>query len=183
MSDQLIIHYRGYEIRWNDNLEEWSCDDLSGKLRSSDKPSKLKAAIDKMYLDRRKAAAVAVLEVTYGGHSRGELIDAKVTEYLGSRRDSRYVKGKSEYYDRHKVAVSALRGSNDKISRQEKELTDLAMDTPEVREAYARYSDLYNQAKELDRQANAAREAIPRLTIEDIKPLVELYEKMQAEGA
>lgn len=177
----LVIHYRGHEIKWSENMEEWTCYDLSGKVRSADKPSKIKSAIDKMYLDRRKSMAISVLEIAHGGHSRAEMIDAKVTEYLRCQKDSSWSSKKNP--DRHFVAVSALRGGNDRMSRVEKEITELAMDTPEVRAAYAAYSEAYAKSQEWLKEANKLREAIPRLTVEAIQPMIDLYEQMKDEGA
>lgn len=182
MTKELVINYRGHEIKWSENMEEWTCYDLSGKVKSAEKPSKIKAAIDKMYLDRRKASAIPVLEITYGGGgTRSELIDAKVTEYVKCIKSSSW--SSKPPPDRHVVAVSALRSGNDRPTRLEKEITELAIDTPEVRDAYAAYLDAYTTSQQWLKKANELREAIPRLTLDDIKPMVELYEQMKDEGA
>ena len=184
MSEELIIHYRGFEIKWNGNREEWYCYDIDGKDGSSPKPSKIKAAIDKMYLSRRKASSVAVLEIAYGGgFTRGTLIDAMVTEYVGPIVERDYSTPNGRKIVGHKVAVVAERKDNRKASRRELRLDTLASDTPEVRAAYDEYIRLFEESRRVAKLAEAAQKAIPRLRLEDINPLVELYEKMKEEGA
>ncbi len=173
MSDIKTV-YRGHVIRYNDNSEEWYCSDIEGKGYSNEKLSRLKAAIDKMYLDRRKKVSIRVLEIGHGGHGRySELTDAIIIEYLGAIYSRNYRTGVNEF-DYHKVAVSAKRDRTDKLTRQEKRLSDLADDTPEVRAAYEEYTRVFNEAQELYRKAEGLREAIPRLTIDAILELVQI---------
>lgn len=184
---ELCINYRGYEIKWNGNSEEWYCYEIAGKDYSNPRPSKIKAAIDKMYLDRRKKSSIPVLEITWGGSdSKSDLLDAVVTEYVSTGSENSYPKGNRGNSVRvvtHKVAVVASRGPNEKATRKEKLISELALDTPEVRDAYAHYLELYNLSRDYLKQATAAREAIPRLTFEDVKKLYDLAESMREEGA
>jgi hypothetical protein len=173
--------YRGHTIRYNENSDEWYCGDVEGKY-SRAKLTNIKAAIDKMYLDRRKRAAVKCIEVSHGGMRLfGRALDAMVVEYVGEvlTYDS---KTGGKKFDHHKVAVSAQR-TGGTMTRATKSLDELAEDTPEVRAALEAYSKVYEEADALHRKAWEMYKAIPRLTIDKIAPLVELKKIMDDEGS
>lgn len=174
--------YRGHVIRYNDNSEEWYCSDLEGKGYSNAKLSRIRAAIDKIYLDRRKSASIKCLEIAYGGPRRfGTIYDAVITEYIGPVMTTDYKTG-GKKLDHHKIAVSAKR-DGDKMTRKEMKLSDVAKDSSEIRDAYEAYAKAYEQAEELHRKAYEMWQAIPRLMIEEIAELVAIKKGETEEGA
>lgn len=147
--------YKGHKIRWSDNEDQWvvsGWDKMQGPSLA-----KLKQRIDKELLEVRKAGAVRCLRVmTSLGSSTLE--DATVVEYLGGNQVAAML---PVAFDR-----------TGKLSRQHVNLSYLAHDTWEVRDAVERASALKRKAEELSRQADSIIKAIPRLTVADIPALV-----------
>ncbi|TIT80123.1 MAG: hypothetical protein E5W57_04120 [Mesorhizobium sp.] len=171
--------YRGHLIRYGENSDEWYCSDLESGNNSHASLAKLKAKIDKMYLDLRKKAAVKAFEINPGYMGRlPECIEATVTEYLKTFTEKNW-KG-VEGPTRHKVAAVALRRDNDRASRAEKELANLMPDTPEAHAAYAEALRLYEVTKAAQLAADEAFKAIPRLSLDDIRELVRIKETERA---
>lgn len=163
--------YRGHVISWSDNLDEWTCYDLSDKVYSSPKLSNIKAAIDRLYLAERKEASVPCWEIS--GHS-AQRIESNVVEYLGEKVDRNWSTNQYEVVD-HKVAVVATRKGNERPARKQTELGLLSPKTPEVEEAWAHYVKLDAEAKRASKRATEAYYAIPRMKVEDVAELVRLY--------
>lgn len=164
--------YRGHTIRWSDNSDEWTCYDLSDKVRSSPKLSRIKAAIDRLYLAERKANATPCYELS----QHGKRIESTVVEYLGARTKTSWTGNTTT--TTHKVAVVAKREGSERPSRREAELTSLAPATPEVERAYSEYLALKAEAQAAADKADRAFKAIPRLSLDDIEALV----RLEAEG-
>lgn len=162
--------YRGHKIQWSDNSDEWTCYDLSDRVRSSPKLSLIKAAIDRLYLAERKENATPCFEITRNDGSR---VESSVVEYLGERYERAY--GKTPEKIKHRVAVVAKRTGSERPSRRETELAALAPASPDTETAWANFKALYDAAREADRTATAAFAAIPRLQPKDISALIKLH--------
>jgi hypothetical protein len=169
--------YRGHKINWSDNSDEWTCYDLSDKVRSSPKLSLIRAAIDRLYLAERKANAVPCFEL--GIH--GDRTESHVSEYLGPKIDRSW--DGRETKTRHKVAVVAVRSGSERPSRRELELTNLMASTPEAEAAWGHDRKLYVAEQEAKRAADEAWAAIPRLTLDQIAALVELHNRDEKQAA
>lgn len=170
---EIFTIYRGYKITYSDNAESWICYDLTESHgKTFDKLSLAKSAIDKLVKSLRDKASVQAFEM-YTGDGGVTLTPALVTEYLGFGKE-RYEK--TEY---HRVASAASR-SKGRVSRKEIALGALIPDTPEMRAAAKKVIELGNQIKALRDERDAAIEAIPRLQLDDIKDLVDIYNSQQA---
>lgn len=172
--------YRGYEITYNENTEQWNCYDLessySGKDSSSPKLSTIRAKIDKMVTDMRKAAAVEAFEINTNHTSKPSKRNCIVTEYLGN------VKGRYSWEPEitPKVASVSLRNGKSKPTRSEIAIT---MIMPNTREALEAYEDAAAAYREIEKARAVYAErlaAIPRLSLDDIKALVEIHENQQS---
>lgn len=166
--------YRGHTIVYNDNNDTWLCRDADFTYRGSPKLSNVKAQIDKMYLGLRETTAIMCFEIPLGGNS--DPIPAKVTEYVRSRSNRNYRGGLEPAC--HFVASVAQRGGSSKPSRAEQELCYLMPDTVEARAAYVKWQLSYASAELAKAQADEAKRKIPRLSKEDIQPLIDLKSKM-----
>ncbi|MER9833401.1 hypothetical protein NKJ28_00290 [Mesorhizobium sp. M0145] len=170
--------YRGHLIRYGENSDEWYCRDLEVGGGSHVSLAKLKAKIDKMYLDLRRKAAVKVFEVNGGYSSKPSITEATIIEYVRpfAEKDWKGVVGRT----RHKVATVAQRNGSERASRAEKELSDLMPDTSEAQAAFAEALRLAEIAAEAQKAATEALNRIPRLTLDDIAELVRIKESETA---
>lgn len=161
MSNEIIVNYRGHEIRYNHNADEWMCSELDGGYITNPRLSKVKERIDKMYLDIRKKNAVPVVEVAkLSWFSRDEaIVEGMVVEYLGGS----------------KIAVVSQRMGAKKASRAERQLKDVAPDTPEVREAISEYLKAHEETAKARRVEDEMFDKIPRLSIHAIQKLVDIH--------
>lgn len=165
----LRTEYRGYEIRYNDNSDEWTCSDI-GRKNSAPTLSKMKANIDDYLRSIRKEASVICYELSR--HGGLKLTEATVTEYIGPKIDGSSWGGTPRHVAGHKVAVAAKWSGNDKVSRREQSLSDCVPMTPEAAEAITEARRLEAIAKAATAAYEQAVAAIPRLTLEDVSGLV-----------
>lgn len=164
----LTVEHRGYKIRYSDNEDNWWCPELgSGKAASSESLRKIKERIDKVLLTERKASALSCFELEIGG--RANATEADIIEYLGPRID--YA---SRKVDEQRVGVTARRRGNEKVTRSERSLSSLMPDTPEAHAALAEAKRLQAIADEAKKVADAALNAVPRVTIDMIEALVKI---------
>lgn len=173
MVSEVQTIYRGHTIRWSDNSDEWTCYDLSDKARSSPKLSLIKASIDRLYLTERKSNAIPCFEISHGG----QRCESNVTEYLGPDHQRAYANVPEKVV--HKVAVVATRSGSERPARRQTELGTLMPVSAEAEAAWAIYADLNAKAGEAVRLAREALDAVPRMTPDQIKPLVALFERDQ----
>lgn len=132
---------------------------------------KVKASIDKMYVDLRKRNAVACFELSggYSDNTPGKTAGT-VVEYLKPEhtRDCKTSQIKSTD---HKVAVVAKRSSNERAARAEKRLSGLMPDTPEALAAFEAAVEAHAKVKEAMAVYREAFARIPRLSLSDISEL------------
>lgn len=166
--------YRGHKIRWSNNADEWTCYDLSDKVRSSPRLSLIKAAIDRLYLAERKSIATPCFEIGYNG----ERTESNVVEYLGFKIQRSWSGGDQK--TEHKVAVVAKRTGSERPSRCERDLYSLMPVSAEAEAAYSEFKRLREIEKRAKADADAALEAVPRLTLDDIQALVDLHNREAA---
>ncbi|RWI96392.1 MAG: hypothetical protein EOR22_06430 [Mesorhizobium sp.] len=180
---EITTTYRGHEIRYGDNTDEWYCGDLESGNNSHVSLAKLKAKIDKMYLDLRKQGAVKAFEIQGYGGDIPRLAEATIVEYLGQGKtyNSRTNHGSGGYVaGPHKIAVVATRRGNERASRAEQTFDDIMPDTPEAHAAFAEAVRLAQLARAAQAAATAALKAVPRLSLDDIRELVRIKESETA---
>lgn len=174
MASDVKCIYRGYEITYNENTEEWNCYDINSSYSSSGSSPKLaaiKARIDKMLVDMRKAEAVEAFVINASASSEPSKTNCMVTEYVGTDRNGYTRDAPFE----PKVATMALRRGNNKPSRQELFINNLMPNTKEALEAYEDALAAYRAVKAARAVYQERLNAIPRLSLEDIPGLVEVY--------
>ncbi|UUV43026.1 hypothetical protein RCAQUAPHINA_56 [Rhodobacter phage RcAquaphina] len=162
--------YRGHRIIYSENGEDWYCPDIE----KSNAPtlSKVKAKIDRMYLDMRKRAAFSGFEI--GSYQGPKFTPTVIVDYIEEKVERSWNDPKVIRSRKHVVAAVAQRGYKEKAARRHCDLQEIAPDTPETHAAFqvaeARWADL-EQARKAYENAVAA---IPRVTIEDIADLVKV---------
>lgn len=167
--------YRGYEIEYSDNSEEWFCHDLTETYGVTyPKLSTVKAKIDQMLLTLRKKSAVEAYGI-FGGSSKPEMGACMVTEYLGSKKTSKYDRDPAAPM----VAVMSIRKGKEKPSRREVHLASIMPNTPEAHAAFEAAMDAYLEAQKASNRYREAFASIPRLQLDHIKTLVEIYDSQQ----
>lgn len=178
--------YRGHLIRYGENSDEWYCADLESGNKSHASLGKLKAKIDKMYLDLRKKAAIKAFEISGNSVYNGgvpSIEEGMVVEYIGQAKSyvSSANRGSGGYVEgAHKVAMIATRRGNERPSRAEKTIGEIMPDTPEAHAAFAEAVRLAQIAKAAVAAAVEALKAVPRLTIDDIPDLVKIKQSETA---
>lgn len=180
----LETSYRGHVIRYSENSEKWQCSDLDEhKWIESEKLSGVKAAIDRIYLNLRKVAGLECFELADGWtQAAPNLVEARLVEYLGPKIEGNWSKGTREVVG-HKVASVARRAGSSKASRQHGELSNYIPDTPEARAAFDAFVVAWRKQKEAEKATKAARDAIPRVTIEMVEELIRIYESENTKEA
>lgn len=169
--------YRGHTISYSENSDEWWCSDIN---YSNISMAKVKAKIDAMYLKLRKESAVPCYEINSHGGRSELLTESTVIEYIkGIYRGDTWT-GKPVTLVNHMVAVVAQRQGSTRAARREIELSRLAPATPETRAAADLVRQRHDEYLAAMKAYEAAVEAIPRLTIEDVDALVRVH-KSEAE--
>jgi len=174
----LKTEYRGYEIRYSENQDEWVCYDCGVTEPTL---SKAKAKIDALHLKMRKAAATPCYEIREDGFTVG-LEDATVIQYRGENWEEPWMSSKKARFRGHRVASMCQRGVSSRKSRRDCYLHTLVPQTEEARAAAAEAARLGEIAKAADKAYREAIDAIPRLDIEDIEGLVEASSAQMEEG-
>ncbi len=178
----LQTEHRGYTIRYDQNRDAWGCYDCG--IQGEPTLSKAKEKIDKLHLKMRKAAAYPCYEIAGAETAKGfevRATEAMILDYLG-RKENRSWSTREVEFVGHRVASMAQRNGNEKKSRQEKTLHDLAPESPEVHAQIEKANRLGKIAHEAALEFRAAVKAIPRVPFEDIAGLVEASEHKFEEG-
>lgn len=177
----IVDTYRGHKIFYNTNSDEWSCNDTGhdGKNYASPKLSVIRGRIDTMYRNLRSKSAIDAYELPYGDGE--ELVPTSVTEFIEIKHERKYSGKLGEEY--HIVASIAKRDGSTKASRTSRSIGNLVPNTDAARAAHALYIAAHKEIKELTKHMNKLREAIPRLSVADIQPLIDLKAKMEDMGA
>lgn len=168
--------YRGYEIEYSDNNEEWFCHDLTDSYGVSyPKLSTVKAKIDNMISALRKKSTVEAFGLIGGPGGKPVMTPCIVTEYIGEGKESKYDRGPLF----PKVAAMAIRKGKERPSRREIGLSSIMPNTPEALAAFEIAMDAYLAAMAASNRYKEAFDAIPRLQLEHIQPLVDIYNAQQ----
>lgn len=154
--------HRGIKIRYSDNEDTWYCSELSFSHASL---RRVKARIDKWWKDARSKAALDAYRIGHDGTMR----PTQVVEYLGVRTG----------YGRQGplVAVLGVNYKNERPSRSEVSLSELAPAAPELVAMQAELEALKKRKREIEEEISAKVKAIPRLSLDDIAELVKLREE------
>jgi hypothetical protein len=153
----VTVEHKGMSIRWSDNEDQWTCMEMGA---SSPSLSSIKRKIDAFRRKERKGASVAALYLSnYGSRS----MPCEIVEYLGKKGNGSF--------QREKVAT--IRSSvSDKPSRNEDNMSDIALDNDVNRASVEQAKLLSDRASELEKQAREIMSSIPRITRDDIAALV-----------
>ena len=171
----ISVEHRGYTIRFSENADEWSCNDVQtkdGRYLSSPSLAKVRAGIDRMLLDVRKASAVRAIEI--GSSHHPSFVEALITEFIKTVNNRDYKN--RELPPKHVVAVVSTRGGDKKAARRLVTLNDLAPDTPEAHGAFEYFKAKEAEAATAAAVAREAFDGIPRMTLDMIEPLVRIAE-------
>lgn len=169
MSQRLETEHRGYPIYYGENSDKWHCRDID---LQADTLSALKRKIDEIDRKARQAAAVICYELVPRRGHQVETRDAKLIEYLGTRRPQKHQGDPDE--PQHVVASMAKRSFGERVGRQEVKLRDLVPISEEAHKAIDHANALGAKVAEAEAAYKAAVAAIPRLQIDDIDGLVKV---------
>jgi len=173
MSD-IKTEYRGYTIRYGGNSDEWQCLEVN---YSSASLSKVKARIDKMYLDLRKKSIVPVFEISRGGtHGAPLLTPSSVIEFVKTKVERSSYRQEAAQTEKHVVAVVAQRRGSDRPSRREAEINDLMPCTLEAEKAWENYVSAHKAYFAAYQVAEQAFKDIPRVSLDDVAALKAIKE-------
>lgn len=161
--------YRGHTIAYGGNSEEWHCLDVNF---GSPSLSKVKARIDKMYLDMRKQSAVDVFEMSKGGvNSMPVLTPSLIVDFVGTKLEKSFYSRDAEPVEKHIVAVAAQRAHSTKVARREANINELMPSTPAAERAWGEYLIACEGLRAAHAIAERAYRAIPRVSLEDVAAL------------
>ena len=160
--------YRGHRIIYSENQDNWYAPDIE----NSDAPtlSKVKAKIDKMYLDMRKRSAFNGFEISSLGEPA--LTPTTIVEYVKEKIERSWSDPSKITSSKHIVAAVAQRSGREKAARRQCQLDDIAPDTPETMVAFENAKALWVEVKRAEKAYRAAVAAIPRVSFDDITDLV-----------
>lgn len=166
--------YRGYDISYSENQDEWNCYDIGF---SHEKLSRVKAKIDDMHRKLRKANAFHCLDIS--SHREASVTEATIVEYLGPIRKSKSFErvGTGEIEDHEVAYMSARTSLSERKSRHKGRISSLVLNTPGNLSRIDEARDLHEQAKALAEKARDVLRCLDRPTIEDIAGLVNASER------
>lgn len=141
----LETEYRGHVIKYDGDRDEFV---VVGLAYRSAKLSLCKARVDKFDLELRRIGNVRVLTLGFRN------------EYEATEATSIDADGKSLY---------VIRRSGNKTERGKVDLSKTVRDTPENRATFEKANGLRDQARKLEREASALIEAIPRMTVAELR--------------
>lgn len=160
--------YRGYTITYSENSDEWWSHEVGVSNVSL---AKVKAKIDAMHLKLRKGSAVECLYIGKNYGAAGST-PASLIEYVEPKYSSGRWPEEKKVLLGHTVYAMQKEDAKERPTRQKKDLDNYAPDTPEVREAIAAWVVAEEEENAARKRTAAAREAIPRMTVDMIQPLV-----------
>jgi len=179
MSDQVVIEYRGYKIRFGENSGEWWCSDFNA---SNMDISKVKAVIDRHLLRVRKASSVdALIENGGFGDDFRNLVPVKIVEYLkpSKKRTGQFGLGE-EVVEDHVVAVMGTFSGNDRASRREEKLSTLYKPGTFTDALAAEIAEERRVIEAARKRIHELREKIPRIPLDEIAELVKVAQGPEA---
>ena len=172
--------YRGYEIRFSENMETWECYAIEF---SHEKLSKVKERIDRLHLQLRKSSSVDCL-VMEGGYDRqpAKFHDGKIVDYIGVVRATRpnsFERVATGHVIDHSVAVVSGK-SGEKASRRKQRLSEaFAPEAADMLPAIIKQQEIIRQAESEIKRIKAA---MPRIQFSDLDALVKASEHVFTEG-
>lgn len=172
--------YRGYEIRYAENADEWNCFAIGF---SHEKLSKVKAKIDALHLKLRKSAAVDCFVLEGGGYQgESSMTEARVIDYIAPVREKKSWErvGRGPVID-HEVAVVAKFSGSDKPIRRVMKLSSLHNE--EALSHVAGINEIERQIASLQKLRGKLEEDLPRLPFERLSDLVKASEHRFEEAA
>ena len=160
--------YRGHRIIYSENGENWYAPDIEKSEAIT--LSKVKAKIDKMYLDMRKRSAFDGFEIS--SHGEPTLTPTTIVEYVKEKIERSWSDPSKITSSKHIVAAVAQRSGREKAARRQCQLDEIAPDTPETMVAFENAKALWVEVKRAEKAYLDALAAIPRVSFHDITDLV-----------
>lgn len=176
MSEPIKIEYRGIIVTYSDNFDEWWASEMN---YSNVSLAKVKARIDKFYLDQRKASAVECFEISQNHHlADNKATESTIIEFVKTRygRVNYDTTPATREVEGYQVAVIARREGRERAARRETDLKYLMPNTPEALAAFDHANELRRIANAHERAARDAFEAIPRVTVDMVAELKRIKE-------
>jgi hypothetical protein len=170
MSDRIETTHRGYKIQYGENNDEWWCHELDITSKSL---QRVKRRIDQIQLKERKESAVECFELT-SSHTAGgrtKLSYAKVIEYGGAKKPYGYKEG--DPLQQEVYALTRNRDS-DRMRRSKFNMDNMIRKESGVMDTLGCIHILEAQRYDLDQEIKALVKSLPRLTLDDIEPLVRI---------
>lgn len=149
----LKVTHNGYEIEYDEGRDRWECPAINYDAPTL---SGCKKLVDKYDLEERRIHKVPVL----------------ITGYYGERLEECFItsieRREEGVENTHVWVVKKKSGS-----REKKSLREVFPNTPETIRLFAERDKVAEQVRELNKKHTAMLEAIPRMTLQDIKELSE----------
>ena len=176
--------YRGYKITYGESSDQWGCYDLGGHGKDTHAPTltELKAKLDKFLLTTRKKNAFSCMILrleskTVEGRNASvsvAMMDASIIEYCGPKVETRITGLRIPRVVGHKVATTAARGHQGRLTRAETDMEYLAPLGEATDAAISEANRLGAIAEAALADFYKAYKAIPRVQLEDIDELVKI---------
>ena len=162
MIPEIRIEYHDHQIAYREEKDVWVCRVLSMEASSL---AALKAKIDKFDADLRRLPGVPVLFI--GSHiSPGPSFEEWGATLLAE--------GEKEVW----LAKTKRKGTPAETKvREKRSLSGLVLDTPENRQALEEAHETYRRGAELQTQARAMQDMIPRVTATELRTVSERWEE------
>jgi hypothetical protein len=173
--------YRGYKITFSENADEWNCYAISFSHASL---AKVRAKIDRIHLDMRKAAAFDCLYIGSAYGKPDDVTGARVIDYRLCREKNRSAwTGKGpDIIEKHEVAAMVKSGFADSAGKNWLKLQSLAPLGPETDAAMDRVREAQRKVEAAEKERAQAWASVPRLTFDDVTALAAAAEAQIEEG-
>lgn len=160
---RIETEHRGHTIHWSDNEDMWRCSDLD---LSNTSLSRLKDAINKRYLQLRKASSVKAYMLQSGTDQKGyRLHPVTITEVLAVRRGEKLPRVAT-------MSLGGKYGHGDRQQRSTCELKDIIRAHTELDDMLAALNKAHAASVAADRRVKELKEAFERITLDDMPDLV-----------
>lgn len=162
------IEYRGYEVHFGENSNEWWSSDFS--VQDVDL-GKVKAAMDKQLLKIRKASSVDGLII----EGEATAIPVKIVEYIRpiTEKTGQFGLGEKKVVG-HYVAIMGMFRGNSKPARREIRLSEIMIDCEDTHAEVEQCRRFTKEAKRLNALAKESLDGCPRVQLSGIETLVKV---------
>tara|TARA_R110002020_G_scaffold73888_3_gene189504 strand:+ start:14181 stop:14723 length:543 start_codon:yes stop_codon:yes gene_type:complete len=178
MTEQIKTEHMGYEIRYADNMDEWTVSDFS---YSNVSLKKVKDHISRKQAALRKAGKFDCLM-----ERNGVLSDVAVVEYIAPimqrRMYTQDVDKTKEPADHYVWAMTPKHHSTKKVTRRQKRLSEFILDTPENRSIGADIEGVEANIAALKKRITFLRGTLKPVELEHLEKLIAASDQRVEEG-